>query len=391
MDRQVDCQPGDSKRNRCRRFPSPAFIPLQKYGISLFSHRQFPLRIEKYLSSDSVFASDNFLQICSLRIFFFHVKRLSGICSCAGSRFSLPAQRCRMWPVQTDVTQTIFSVSSEICDRFDYVFFAVSGSFPVMPLSQQRMLSDFSLSATHFPKHFLSIVPHRPYVSTSLFHFPDRLFSRFFNPFPVLLCNCLLPATSRFLLAFPRSFSLLILRLFAKKADQFHHKPTSIMQCQIINAPSSRQSYCTVQPDEHSPTTAIRYSNNFNIFFPHSPVTSFCPDGVLFSLIIKTTRADNYVSLRFSYFRPLLSDPQNQTGRKDSDKHASQHIGRIMHTTYRREMQSLMPGSLQVHRIFSVESGTAPAHGQTMHRYVPTGMNNPSVCRSAAPSPSTTS
>ena len=50
-------------------------------------------------------------------------------------------------------------------------------------------------------------------------------------------------------------------------------------------------------------------------------------------------------------------------------------------------MRSVMPGSLQVRRIFSVESGTAPAHRQTMHRYVPTGMNNPSVCRSAAPVP----
>ena len=59
-----------------------------------------------------------------------------------------------------------------------------------------------------------------------------------------------------------------------------------------------------------------------------------CPDGVLFSLIIKnTTRADNYVSFKiFLFLRPLLSDPQNQTGRKDSDKQASKYIGRIMHT-----------------------------------------------------------
>ena len=101
----------------------------------------------------------------------------------------------------------------------------------------------------------------------------------------------------------------------------------------IITAPSS-VSPTVLSSQMSTPTTAIRYSNNFNIFFPIPLKTSFCPDGVLFVSIIKnTTRADNYVSFKiFLFLRPLLSDPQNQTGRKDSDKHASQHIGRIMHT-----------------------------------------------------------
>ena len=129
-----------------------------------------------------------------------------------------------------------------------------------------------------------------------------------------------------------RALSLLILRLFAKKPISFITKYANNAMPKMINAPSS-VSPSVLSSQMSTPTTAIRYSNNFNIFFPIPLKTSFCPDGVLFVSIIKnTTRADNYVSFKiFLFLRPLLSDPQNQTGRKDSDGQTSQHIGRIMH------------------------------------------------------------
>ena len=134
-----------------------------------------------------------------------------------------------MWPANRR-SRLFFSVSSEIYDRFDYVFFAVSGSFPVMPLSQQRMLSDFSLSATHFPKHFLSIVPHPAHMFLHCFSIFLIDYFPLFDPFPVLLCNCLLPATHVFFWLSALFLFLFCASLSKSRSDSSQN--TSIMQCQ---------------------------------------------------------------------------------------------------------------------------------------------------------------